>query len=177
MGRRWILGFGVAGVMFGVGCGGQASSPITKPARNAVPSSQRRANAIAVILQRRVRHSQPVSYNANVGVEWLRNTPDGKTLRETTIAPLDYRPKGRAAGNDQYFRVDGHSLPKLRVRPILRSIATVHESWDAHAGPITATSRNGAISVSKITHIPSVVIHLSNGTRENVAIAQTSATP
>lgn len=77
----------------------------------------------------------------------------------------------------QYFSLEGYSLPKLRVRPILGSIATVHESLNLQHKTVTATSHKGVISVSHITHIPYVTIYLGNGTTEGIAIAQTSANP
>lgn len=72
--HRWlIVGLSMAAVMFGSGCGSQkARSPAVKPLTRAIePLSKRQADALAAMLQRRVRHSQPVPYNANLSVEWL----------------------------------------------------------------------------------------------------------
>jgi hypothetical protein len=143
------------------------------PAKTAKPFPTRQADHAAAVLQRRVRDGLPVTYDANVGVEFRTHRPDGTPITETTIAPLEYK----VGGDEEYFKLVGHSLDKLRVVAIQNPIDVVKESWDLQHGGVTVTSHGGVINTGTVDGTPVGPIHLSDGRTETVAIAQTSANP
>jgi hypothetical protein len=148
------------------------------PAKSGSHVADTPADHIAVLLQKKVRHGIPIPYDAKHGVQWQAQGPDGEMISETTIIPLEYDPDSDPRnGNELYFRLTGNGLRTIRVRRIGGSINLVPQEWEPQHPQVTATTHQGVVSVSKLTHIPDTTIGLSDGSRELVAVGQTSATP
>lgn len=166
------LGLAVVFVTCGVGCGGQAS-PSPGRTVNYEPLPRGQAQPQAAMLQKRVRRSLPVPYDANVEVAFPAKTAHGLPVRESTTAPLVYT-SGAGAHKD-YFRLTHGSLHTLRVQPISRVVGIRPIRLEALHPHVRAVSDKGIVRVSHITHEPYVTIRLSNGEHRGVTVAQTSA--
>ena len=123
-------------------------------------------------LQEAIRHHHPVRYDAELQVEALAENPKGEQIVRSTDVPLVYDPDPTVANDDEYFRLVGYNLAKVRVLAIpSRNVVGVKRKRlvPGHPG-VVAVSHEGIVSTHNVGHVPAVVVRLGNGQRWDMPV-------